>query len=169
MNRYFFRMKQCLMVIGLAVFITPVQAAPFKQGDMNFSLLLGSGQAFNDSYSIFGAGFGYYVIDGLRLGIEGETWTGGNVSINKYSPQVQYVMAREKQLKPYVGAFYRKTSIEGFEDLDSAGGRAGVYMSSRGNYYISIGVVHESYLSCDEAIYVSCSDTYPEITFVFSL
>lgn len=169
MNRYFLNLKQRLLAIVLATFFVPAHAAPFKQGDMSFSLLLGSGQAFNDNYSIFGMGIGYYVVDGLRLGLEAESWTGGDISINKYSPQIQYVMAREEKLKPYIGAFYRKTSIEGFDDLNSAGGRAGIYLSSRGNYYISVGVVHESYLSCNESIYVSCSDTYPEIVFTFSL
>ncbi|MFC1588973.1 hypothetical protein ACFL3P_01735 [Pseudomonadota bacterium] len=169
MNRYFLSLKQSLLAIVLAVFIAPAHAAPFAKGDVGVSLLVGSGQAFNDSYTIVGAGIGYFVADGLKLGINAETWLGGDVSINKFSPQVQYVMAREEKLKPYLGIFYRKTSIEGFEDLDAAGGRAGVFLSQQRGYYLSIGVVHESYLSCDEAVFVSCSDTYPEITFTFSL
>ena len=151
------------------LFFAPAHAAPFAKGDVGVSLVVGSGQAFNDNYTIVGAGIGYYVLDGLRLGISGQTWLGGDISINKYSPQVQYVMARDEKLKPYLGAFYRKTSIEEFDDLDSVGGRAGVYLSGRGNNYISVGIVHENYLSCDEAVYVSCSDTYPELTVTFSM
>lgn len=166
---YFLRLKQFLIVMMFSAFLTSAHAAPFKQGDMSFSLLLGSGQAFNDNYTIVGAGIGYYVLDGLRLGIEGESWMGGDISISKYSPQIQYVFSRNEQIKPYLGVFYRKTSITGFDDLDSAGGRAGVYLSTKGNYYMSIGVAHESYLDCDESIYVSCSDTYPELTITFSL
>ena len=169
MNHYFLRLSRCCLALIFSLSFTSVSAAPFAKGDVAVSLVVGSGQAFNDNYTIVGAGIGYYVIDGLRLGINGQTWLGGDVSINKYSPQLQYVMARDEKLKPYVGAFYRKTTIDGFEDLDSVGGRAGVYFSGRGNYYISVGVVHENYLSCDQAVYVSCSDTYPELTVTFSL
>ena len=169
MKHYFLCLKRSFMAMLLCVMFSTAHATPFEKGDLGVSLVVGSGQAFNDNYTIVGAGIGYYVLDGLRLGISGQTWLGGDVSINKYSPQIQYVMARNEKLKPYIGAFYRKTSIEGFDDLDSAGGRAGVYLSGRGNYYISVGMVHESYLSCDETIYVSCSDTYPELTITFSL
>ncbi|MCW8924555.1 MAG: hypothetical protein OQK69_13165 [Gammaproteobacteria bacterium] len=162
------KLKQYLIMV-LVIFSAPVNSAPFEKDDIGVSLLVGSGRAFNDNYTIIGAGIGYYVLDGLKLGINGQAWTGGEVSINKYSPQIQYVMMRKEKLKPYIGAFYRKTTIEGFEDLDSAGGRAGFYFSGQGGHYISIGIVHEAYLSCDEAIYVSCSDTYPEIAITFNL
>lgn len=169
MNHNFLNLKQGLLVMVLVALLFPAQAAPFKKGDLSASLMVGSGQAFNDNYTIVGAGIGYYVLDGLKLGINGQTWRGGEVSINKYSPQIQYVMLRNEQIKPYLGAFYRRTSIDGFDDLDSAGGRAGVYLSGQDDYYISIGIVHESYISCDESIYVSCSDTYPELSITFSL
>jgi hypothetical protein len=32
-------------------------------------------------------------------------------------------------VKRYVGAFYGRTSIDGLDDLDSVGGRAGAYCS----------------------------------------
>ena len=169
MNHYFLRLSRCSLALMSLLSFSSISAAPFAKGDVGVSLVVGSGQAFNDNYTIVGAGVGYYVMDGLRLGVNAQTWLGGDVSINKYSPQIQYVMARDERLKPYIGAFYRKTDIEGFDDLDSAGGRAGVYFSGRGDYYISVGVVHENYLSCDQAVYVSCSDTYPELTVTFSL
>ena len=162
-------LKQCSMIMIFCLFFPTAHAAPFAKGDVGVSLVLGSGQAFNDNYNIVGAGIGYYVLDGLRLGISGQTWLGGDVSITKYSPQVQYVMARDEMLKPYLGVFYRKTYIEGLEDIDATGGRAGVYLSGRGNYYISVGIVHEKYLSCNETVYESCSDNYPELSVTFSL
>ena len=169
MNHYCLRLPRYCLALMLSLSFASVSAAPFAKGDIGVSVVVGSGQAFNDNYTIVGAGVGYYIMDGLKLGVHAQTWLGGDVSINKVSPQLQYVFSREEKLKPYVGAFYRKTSIEGFEDLDSAGGRAGVILSQRGGYYLSIGVVYENYLSCDETIYVSCSDTYPELTFTFSL
>ena len=116
-----------------------------------------------------GAGIGYYVIDGLKLGINAQFWLGGDISINKISPQFQYVFARDEKLKPYIGAFYRKTSVEGLQDLDSSGFRAGVFLSSRGGHYMGFGLVHETYNRCDKTVLLSCSDTYPELIFTFVL
>ena len=167
--RYFLRLKPACLVAVLLTFCLSSYAAPFAKGDMGVSITLGSGQAFNDNYTILGAGVGYYLVDGLKLGLDVEVWSGGDVSIKKISPQVQYVFSREKKLKPYVGAFYRKTSIDGFDDLNSAGGRAGLFFSNQGSYYMGIGIVHETYQSCDESVFASCSDTYPELSFTFLL
>jgi hypothetical protein len=169
MSHYFLRFSQICLALVLPAFFAPAYASPFDQGSLGVSVLVGSGQAFNDNYTILGAGAGYYVLDGLRLGLDAETWLGGRIGINKVSPQVQYVFAREEKLKPYLGAFYRRASIEGLDDLNSAGARAGVYLSSRGGYYLSFGLVQENYLSCDKTVFVSCSDTYPEITITISL
>lgn len=169
MNHYFLYLSRCYLVMVFFLFFVPAHAARFEQGDMGVSVVLGSGQAFNENYTIAGAGIGYYVLDGLKIGADAEVWMGGSVGISKVSPQIQYVFARENNLKPYVGVFFRRMKIEGFEDLDSAGTRAGVFLSERNGYYMSIGMVHENYLGCDKAIYVSCSDTYPELTFTFSL
>lgn len=169
MSHHFLRFSRGCLAIILSAFFVPAHAAPFDQGGMGVSVLVGSGQAFNDNYTIVGAGAGYYVLDGLQLGLDAEIWLGGRIGINKVSPQLQYVFAREEKLKPYLGAFYRRSTIEGLDDLNSAGIRAGVYLSSRGGYYLSFGIAQENYLSCDKAVYVSCSDTYPEITLTINL
>ena len=169
MRHSYLSLSQFFLAVIFSSSLLPVSAAPFAKGDVGVSVVVGSGQAFYDNYTIVGAGVGYYVMDGLKLGIDAEIWFGGNVSINKISPQLQYVFAREEKLKPYIGVFYRKMSIEGFEDLNSAGARVGAVFSNRGGYYMGVGIVHESYLSCDEAVFISCSDTYPEITLTFSL
>ena len=41
--------------------------------------------------------------------------------MTKITPSVQYVFHQMQALKPYVGAFYRRTDIDGLPDLDSAG------------------------------------------------
>jgi hypothetical protein len=169
MRHYFSGFRRSCLATVLSLFFLPAQASPFDQGSLGVTVLVGSGQAFNENYTIVGAGIGYYVIDGLRLGLDAETWLGGSIDINKVSPQVQYVYTGAQEMKPYAGAFFRRASIEGLDNLDSAGARAGVYLSSRGGFYISIGVVREEYLDCDETVYISCSDTYPEITLTISL
>ena len=69
---------------------------------------------------------------------------------------------------PYSGAFYSRTYIDNLPDLDSVGGRAGVYLAAGHNAFVGIGGVYESYVDCDTSIYQDCSNTYPEITFTFA-
>ncbi len=155
----------------LASAALPAHAAdrdPFADGTMRLSVLVGNGYAFNESYVIVGVGFGYYLLQGLELGLDAESWFGASPGIFKISPAVRYVVPVNGAIRPYVGAFYRRTMIENNSDLNSVGGRAGIYfVSGRGSYF-GAGAVYEKYLSCDEAIYKSCSDTYPEIIFAIA-
>lgn len=147
----------------------PVHADPFQQGSQSFSIVAGSGSAFNDDYIILGAGYGYYLAKGLELGIDAQFWLSGDPSITKVSPQIKYVFTQPQSVKPYIGAFFRRTYIDGLNDLDSVGYRAGANFMGQGNFYFGAGVVYESYQDCSETIYSSCSDTYPEILFSFSM
>jgi hypothetical protein len=160
-----------LLALLLLCATPPADAAdrdPFADGSMRLSVLVGNGYAFNESYFIVGVGFGYYLVKGLELGLDVESWLSGSPGITKISPSVRYVVPTNSPIRPYIGAFYRRTMIDNYDDLDSVGGRAGVYfMSGRGSYF-GAGVVYEKYLSCDTAIYQSCDDTYPEITFAIA-
>jgi hypothetical protein len=145
-----------------------VQADPFGKGSGRLSVIIGSGEALNDDYTILGVGAGYYVIDGLEIGLDGEVWLGGDPDIYKVSPGVRYVLPLEKTLRPYVGGFYRHTFIENFDDLDSFGARGGLYFIPGRNWYLGIGVVYENYTDCSERVYDSCDEVYPEITFALT-
>jgi len=140
----------------------------FGQGGKRFSLLLGRGQAFGDNYTILGLGFGYYVYDGLELGINWDSWQGGEPEINQVTPEVRYVFRNQSSIDPYVGALYRWTFISGFDDETAYGFRAGVYITAGRRSYIGIGAAYVETTSCDERIYVSCSDTYPEFSYAIS-
>lgn len=161
-----------LLVLPLIISFSgpmPAHADPFQQGSQSLSIVAGSGSAFNDDYIILGAGYGYYLAKGLELGIDAQFWLSGDPSITKVSPQVKYVFTQPKTVKPYVGAFVRRTYVDGLDDLDSVGYRAGANFMGQGNFYFGAGVVYESYQDCSETIYTSCSDTYPEILFSFSM
>jgi hypothetical protein len=67
-------------------------------------------------------------------------------------------------MAPYLGAFYRRSYVEDLQDLGSAGGRAGVYITAGRNTYFGAGMVYESYFDCNESTYASCSDSYPEVS-----
>jgi len=135
--------------------------AAFSKGATNISIVAGSGRAFQDDYIIFGVGAGYYVVNGLELGIDVQHWFSGDPSITKVSPQIRYVLTQSKAIKPYVGAFYRRTFIDNLDDQNSFGYRAGAYFSGNNGVYIGGGIVYEEYQDCSQ--FIDCSTTYPEI------
>jgi hypothetical protein len=81
---------------------------------------------------------------------------------------VQYVFTQVPSVNPYVGAFFSRTFIDNYSDLNSAGARAGVYLPLGRNTHLGLGGVYESYMDCSESTYHSCSDFYPEISFSVS-
>jgi hypothetical protein len=161
-----------LLFAALLVFQTTTADAAgrdaFSAGSARLAIIVGNGYAFNDTYLIIGVGAAYFVADGLDVGLDLESWTGGNPGITKVSPRLDYVFNTGGSLRPYAGAFYRRTMIDGLDDLDSIGGRAGLYFMSGKGVYIGAGLVYESYLSCQTSIYSSCDDTYPELIVAFS-
>ena len=132
----------------------------FSKGATSVGIVAGSGTAFRDDYIILGVGVGYYVMDGLELGIDVQHWFSGDPAITKVSPQIRYVFAQPKVVKPYVGVFYRRTFIEDLENDNSFGYRAGAYFSGNNGVYIGGGIVYEEYQDCQ---FTECSTTYPEI------
>jgi len=149
----------------------PAEAAgdPFSEGSMRVSMLVGNGYAFNQSYFVVGAGFGYFIAQDLELGLDADTWSGASPHISTISPEVRFVVPTNGSIKPYIGVFYRRTLISGgYDDLNSVGARAGIYFVTRQGSYFGAGVAYEQYFSCNEAVYGSCSDLYPEILFAIA-
>ena len=143
----------------------------FSKNSTSVGVVLGSGSAFNDNYLILGVGVGYYVVKGLELGIDLQRWISGDPSITKLSPNIKYVFTQPKVIKPYIGAFYRRTyygDYKGIEldDQDSFGYRAGAYFSTDNRVYIGGGIVYEEFKDC--SAFTECSITYPEILFTVS-
>ncbi len=140
--------------------------AAFSKGSTSIGIVAGSGRAFQDDYIILGAGVGYYVLQGLEIGIDAQHWFSGDPAISKISPQIRYVFTQPKTIKPYVGAFYRRTFIENLDNEDSFGYRAGAYFTANNGVYIGGGVVYEEYSDCSR--FIDCSNTYPEILITVS-
>lgn len=140
-------------------------AGPFSQGSIGVSILLGNASVGDKSYLILGAGAGYYLIDGLEIGLEGSTWLLEDPRINTLTPQAKYVLYFVPVIKPYVGTFYSHYFIGGgFDDQNSVGGRVGGYwILGGGGSYLGVGAVYEHFLGCDDAV-VSCDDWYPEVS-----
>jgi hypothetical protein len=138
-------------------------ASPFGQGSLRMSIMLGSGRAFQQDYTILGLGLGYYVADGLEAGVDVESWQGNDPRITRLSPQLLYVLKTAENAKPYAGVFYRRTFINQYKDLNDAGLRAGLLFLYGKKAYLGLGLAYESHLNCDRTVYESCSDTYPEL------
>jgi hypothetical protein len=159
-------------IIALCVLSSPAAAQEvagvFSKGRTHFVISGGTGYAFDESYFVLGLGASYYLIDGLNVGIHVESWSGADPGMTKITPSVNYVFHQVRTVKPYVGAFYRRTDIERLEDLDSWGGRAGVYIQAARNAFIGLGAVYESYVDCNKNTYRSCDSSYAEVSLTFA-
>jgi hypothetical protein len=143
----------------------PVQAAGmFSKGNRRVHGTVGWGHSFNTDYLLVGIGAGYYLANGLDVGLDFEGWLIGDPTIYKLSPRADYVLWQMKRIKPYAGAFYRWNFIgSGIDDKSSLGGRAGAFYQSRGGRSMAgAGVVWERYLDLDDR-FGSSDVVYPEV------
>jgi hypothetical protein len=158
------------LLIAVSVTVSMPAAAQdwFDKGAKRLSVVVGAGSAFDDDYFILGIGGGYYLTNGLELGLNWQTWLGGDPSINQLTPELTYVIKTQSAIHPYIGALYRHTFISGLDDLSAYGGRAGINITTNPRTYFGIGAVYQRYIDCDESTYRDCSSSYPEFVFGFS-
>jgi len=170
MNTRRFALMLALLSIGAArTEVSAAESDPFAQGRMGVSIYFGGGQTSTDSYYTAGAGFSYYLVNGLWLGIAGETRQGIDPVLYKASPEVGYVFPLSGPVRPYVGAFYRRVWVENYQDYDTFGGRAGVNVRMGQGAWFRVGGVYESLRDCaNTPVNLPCSDTYGEIGVLFS-
>ncbi|MDA8100083.1 MAG: hypothetical protein M0042_10685 [Nitrospiraceae bacterium] len=163
MRRFFIAGIAAAFLVFLSGAAGADESGPFREGSVRMSLLFGNGTAFDQTYSIFGIGGGYYVLDGVELGIEAEFWRGQDPNITRVSPSATYVVPIRGPIRPYGGVFYRRAFIDRFSDQNDIGGRAGAFFLVGKGAYLGAGVVYEDHLSCDSTINSSCSELYPEL------
>lgn len=137
-------------------------ADPYQQGNIRNWLSLGKSGAFDNEYFLLGFGVGFFVIDYLELGVEGQYWLGETPAIQKIGLQSQYILPVNFPLKPYAGIFYRNTTVSGKKDMHSNGFRAGLYYNPGPSFILGLGVVHENYLTGDKSEHDEYDRTYPE-------
>ena len=173
-------MKKTLSLLALtgSLFLacTPPAAAQsvsagrfFSQGHTDLMATAGTGYALDRSYLVLGIGAAYYLLDGLNVGLSVQGWFGNDPKIYKVTPSVEYVFYQfHSTLKPYVGAFARRSFISDLPDLNSYGARAGFYVPFSSNALFGLGLVHEAYTNCEERIYRQCDSNYVEASLRFS-
>lgn len=135
----------------------------FGKGSIRASFILGFGTAYDNSYLLLGVGGGYYLANGLEVGLELLSWLGQNPTMLQITPEIRYVVWQTKRLHPYGGLFYRHSMISGRPDQDSVGSRFGI-MYRRGGSYVGIGGVYNHLLDCDDTAF-NCDTVYPEVFF----
>jgi hypothetical protein len=140
--------------------------APFAQGALRLTLAMGLKSTLTDNYVLVGAGVGYYVVDGLELGVDYQAWVAGDPTLHQLGPEVRYVLQFVQTLKPYFGVFYRHTFVKGYVDLDGVGVRAGLYYAPEtARAYFGGGFVYEHLVDCALDKLVHCDEAYPEASF----
>ena len=147
-----------LMLAPAITFARPHRATPFDAGQMRIGAGLGSAHP----YISFGLSFGYYVADGVELGLGGQLFFGAEPRIYQLTPYGTYVFYQFPDFSPYLGAFYREVIIEGEPSLDwrIIGGRAGLIHWGSGRLLIGGGIVVEQFLNC---VGDDCQRKYPEL------
>lgn len=164
------RLKQTFAILVLGALATgaAAEADPFAQGRLGVSVVVGTGQTASDSYYTVGAGLNYYLLNGLWLGISGETRQGIHPVTYSASPEIGFVFPVGGPVRPYVGAFASRTWVENFRDFDTYGGRAGVLVRMGQGAHMRIGAVYESLRGCaNTPPSLPCSDTYGEFGLLF--
>ena len=79
----------------------PAQSAGmFSKGNKRLTGTLGWGHSFDTDYLLLGIGAGYYLANGLDVGVDFEGWLIGDPSIYKLSPRADYVLWKMKRIKP---------------------------------------------------------------------
>ena len=143
---------------------------PFAKGSKRLSILVGTASTGSDTYFILGGGLGFFVVNGLELGLDYEAWLGGDPFIHRLSPGVKYVLGFVPTIKPYVGIFYRRTMIADYDDFSQWGGRVGAFFApARAKLFVGGGAVYERLFDCSDSSVVDCDSWYPEVMVGISL
>ena len=147
----------------------PPRPTPFDQGRFGLSISGGSTNNFGERYTAIGGGVGYYVLDGLQLGMSFIEEFGDGPNLFKLSPNVQYVaqpLVYKWLLVPYVGAFFNHWFVgDNFPDVNTVGGRLGLLYVGQSRIVIGGGIAVERVVSeCSQ----DCTDIYPDFVIALS-
>ena len=157
-------MKTGVVILALCMGVGVAEAQkPFEKGSTRLSV----GGAGNKSGVGMTFGAGYFVVDGLELGLDTAFWLGDDGNQLHLMPGVRYVFHKPKRFKPYFGAFFHRSvySTDKLENQSSIGARLGAYFKGGGNFF-GVGVAYEQYLDCEGK---ECQQIYPEFSFAIHL
>lgn len=152
-----------LMVLALAPMFASAENG-FEQGKMRISASAGTGSVNNVNYFQLGVGAGYYLWDGVEVGLDVRSWLGGRYKIHEVSPSVTYVFTHFESFKPYGGVLYRRTFIGGRDDVSAHGARGGLFLQYSENLRLRAGIAAIRHHDCDRTVNAECTEFYPEFS-----
>ncbi len=100
-----------LVALVLGGMMTSTQAGSFDKGSITATAAIGSTQFFREDYLVLGIGAGYFIADGLQIGMDLDYWSGGDPTIYEITPKINYIYDAAPGVKPYLGAFFNRTFI----------------------------------------------------------
>lgn len=136
---------------------------PFDQGRKHLYLGFGSQTTGGDHYWAAGAGFGYFLVDGLEASVHFTYYWGDVPSIVRVSPELRYIvqpLLRYSPVVPYVGASASEFIADDPDlPMNSVGAHAGIVYVH--NFVLGLGVGVERFIGdCHR----NCTWAYPELS-----
>jgi hypothetical protein len=164
-----------LLVLGLATPALadeptePPRRTPFDRGRFALSLGAGSQTSLGSRYFVVAGGVGYFVLDGVELGLSAAHQFGDGPSISRVSPSLRYIaqpLVGRWPVIPYAGGFYQHWFVgDAYDDVDVLGARTGVIYVA-GRLLLGLGVAYERIVSdCT----TDCDSIYPDLSISLSL
>ena len=129
-----------------------------KQGSGVISLKGGVVTVSNEDYIIGGANIGWFVLDGLKVGLGYERWFDREPNIDKLSVDTNYYLPISNRIRPYIGAFYAN-NFASSEDAGSSHGFRGGLLFYTNEASIGLEWNHEYFDRCD----IACERSYPTV------
>jgi hypothetical protein len=154
-----------VVALFAATLVVPSAIAhPFEQGAVRVSA--GGGYVFvgEQGYFSVGGSGGYFVLDGLELGVEVMTFLGPQPNITSVSPRITWTIWQIPVVHPYGGGFWSHWFVaQGEPDFDTVGFRFGVQIRAGSRALVSAGVRRE--LQVPVCYLKGCSSWTPELGF----
>lgn len=153
-------MKNIILIFSLVGYL---QGSMLESGTGVLSLKGGLVTVDDEKYSIAGINVGYFLLDGLKIGLAYERWFEGEPSIDKLSVDSNYYLPVSDRIRPYLGAFYAQNYASS-EDIGSSYGFRGGVLFYTPQASIGLEWTHETYDRCS----TGCERSYPMVVFGFS-
>ena len=159
------------IVLAFLLLAISANAEIFDKGNIALGVLVGGGSITTKEgqkqYSLLGANADYFFVDDLSIGLGYTQWFGSEPSISQITIPLNYYYPLSENWRPYLGTFYRHTSMGGdFKDFNSYGIKAGATLKVTKKAYFGAGWVQEYYDECKN--FNECSSGYPELLFIFT-
>ena len=148
-------MKKIILLLSLINFL---HSDMLEQGKGVASFKGGIVNVNNSDYIITGGNIGWFLLDGLKLGVGYERWYNQTPNIDKLSVDLNYYLPVSERVRPYIGAFLANNYLGSVDAGISEGVKIGILFSSE---VASIGLEwnQEYYDRC----FIGCERAYPMV------